>query len=85
MEYRSANEAPSLEQLVQHAKHLAGESIHDDIVASIYRSSHSICETVVSYKDREMLRRSEKLDNIFHISYLGIPDYACHAFCYFFT
>ncbi|MFB9761631.1 nucleoside recognition domain-containing protein [Ectobacillus funiculus] len=73
MEYRSANEAPSLEQLVQHAKHLAGESIHDDIVASIYRSSHSICETVVSYKDREMLRRSEKLDNIFTSPIWGFP------------
>jgi ferrous iron transport protein B len=73
MEYRSANEAPSLEQLVQHAKHLAGESIHDDIVASIYHSSHSICETVVSYKDREMLRRSEKLDNIFTSPIWGFP------------
>lgn len=73
MEYRSANEAPSLEQLVQQAKHLAGENIHDDIVASIYRSSHSICETAISYKDREMLRRSEKLDNIFTSPIWGFP------------
>lgn len=73
MEYRSANETPSLEQLVQRAKHLAGENIHDDIVASIYRSSHSICKTVVSYNDREMLRRSEKLDNIFTSPIWGFP------------
>lgn len=73
MEYRSANEAPSLEQLVQRAKHLAGENIHDDIVASIYRSSHSICKTVVSYNNREMLRRSEKLDNIFTSPIWGFP------------
>lgn len=73
MEYRSANEAPSLEQLVQQAKHLAGENIHDDIVASIYRSSHSICKTAISYKDREMLRRSEKLDNIFTSPIWGFP------------
>jgi ferrous iron transport protein B len=73
MEYRSANNSLHLDYVLQHAKTIAKEDIRDEIVGSIYRSSKAICKESVQYADKEKLRRSEKLDNIFTSPVWGFP------------
>ncbi|WP_028401106.1 nucleoside recognition domain-containing protein [Ectobacillus panaciterrae] len=72
MEYRSVNKLP-LDSVIQHAQTLVKGDIRDDIVGSIYRSSKTICKEAVQYKDKEKLRRSEKLDKVFTSPIWGFP------------
>lgn len=72
MEYRSVNKLP-LDSVIQHAQTLVKGDIRDDIVGSIYHSSKTICKEAVQYKDKEKLRRSEKLDKVFTSPIWGFP------------
>ncbi|MFX3624839.1 MAG: nucleoside recognition domain-containing protein [Ectobacillus sp.] len=73
MDYRSTNNPLPLEHLIKHAKALGSEDIRDEIVSSIYRTSHQICQEAIQYTDKEKMRRSEKLDKVFTSPLWGFP------------
>jgi ferrous iron transport protein B len=73
MESRSANQPLPLDHVINYAQSLVKEDIRDQIVGSIYQSSNQICNSVVQYKDKEKLQRSEKLDKIFTSPIWGFP------------
>lgn len=72
MNSQSASTRESLQSLLAEAKSITNEDIRDEIVASIYGQSKSLCKEVVSCKKVKHYR-SEKLDDIFTSRIWGFP------------
>ncbi|MBO9129026.1 ferrous iron transporter B [Bacillus sp. 165] len=73
MESRSSNQPLPLDHIINYAEGFVKEDIRDHIVGSIYQSSKQLCDNVVTYKDKSLLQRSEKLDKVFTSPIWGFP------------
>ncbi|GIN87143.1 iron transporter FeoB [Heyndrickxia sporothermodurans] len=62
----------SLDALVKEAQAMSNDRLRDEIVSSIYSTSHAICNEVVSNKKAKQ-NQMEKLDKIFTSRLLGFP------------
>ncbi|WP_026678469.1 nucleoside recognition domain-containing protein [Fictibacillus gelatini] len=65
--------ATSIEQLFGYSQTLTDQDVREEIVSSIYQTTHSICKDVVHYSNKEKLQRSEKLDKILTSPIWGFP------------
>ncbi len=70
MSFQSASTHNVLKQVLKEEKSASIDDIRDDIVSSIYQTSKSVCNEVVSYQDLKQ-DQTEKLDRIFTSRILG--------------
>lgn len=62
----------SADALIQTAQALGNDHTRDHIVASIFRSSKEICDSAITYQNKERLK-SEKLDRVLTSPIWGFP------------